>query len=270
MRALLLAPTWLWLVLFVAAPAGLLLVIALASVREGVPPFAFALDTTSLSALADPFYLHGLAGSLAIGAATALGTMIVGYPMALAIARATPRRRGVLLLLLIMLPFWSGMLLRLTAWIGILRDEGWLNDALLAAALIDAPLPMLHGDGAMMLGLVSSYLPFFVLPVQARLSAADPTLVEAAADLGATPWRVFRRVTWPLGLPGVWAGLALVFVPASGEYVIPELLGSPATPTLARAIWDEFFRNGDWPQASALAVALLVLLLVPALALRRA
>ena len=267
MRALLLLPSA-WLLLFVAAPAAMLAVIALAVPREGVPPYTLALDLTATAGLLDPFYLHALAGSLAMAVAAALGCLAIGYPMALALARTDPARRATLRIL-VMLPFWSGMLLRLTAWIGILRDEGWLNAALLATGLISAPLPMLHTDGAMLLGLVYCYLPFLILPIAARLEAADPALEQAAANLGARPWQVFRRITWPLSRPGIIAGLALVFVPVCGEYVIPELLGAPSSLTTGRVIWDVFFHDSDWPQAAALALALLTLLLAPTLLLRR-
>jgi putrescine transport system permease protein len=266
MRALLLVPAWLWLGLFVAAPAAVLLAIALASPADAVPPFRLGPDLAALAGLADAIYVRAFAGSLATGAATALLCLLLGYPMALAIARS-PRRR--LLLLFVMLPFWSGVLLRLVAWIGILRDQGLANAALRALGIIETPMPLLHTDFAMLLGLVYCYLPFLVLPVEARLAAADPALEEAAADLGARPWRVFLRVTLPLSLPGVWAGLALVFVPVCGEVVIPDLLGAPSSLTMGRVIWDEFFQAGDWPQAAALAVALLVLLAGPALAVRR-
>ena len=267
MRTLALLPVRLWLLGFVAAPAAVLAAMALARVREGVPPFTLGFSLAALGGLADPFYLGGLAGSLGMAAAAALGCLVLGYPMALAIARTEARRRG-LLLVLVMLPFWSGLLLRLVAWIGILRDEGWLNAALLAIGVIDAPLPLLHSEGAMLLGLVYCYLPFLILPVVARLEAADRRVEQAAADLGARPWQVFRHVTWRLSLPGVWVGLGLVFVPVCGEYVIPELLGPVGFPTLGRMIWDVFFHDGDWPQAAALALALLVLLLGPVVALR--
>ena len=263
MRALALLPVWVWLLLFVAAPVALVGVIALATSRAGVPPYAVGLDLGSLAGLADAYYVQALLGSLWMAAATAALTLLIGYPMALGIARSTARP---LLLLLVMLPFWSGMLLRLTAWIGILRDEGFLNAFLLLLGL--APLHLLHTDTAMLIGLVSCYLPFMILPVQARLHGADPTLELAAADLGAPPWHVFLRVTLPLSLPGVWAGLALVFIPVTGEYVIPELLGAPQSLTIGRVVWDEFFHSGDWPQAAALCLALLAMLAAPALALR--
>jgi putrescine transport system permease protein len=188
--------------------------------------------------------------------------------MALAIARAPERWRS-LLLLLVMLPFWTGFLLRIVAWIGLLGDDGWINSALEAAGLIQGPLHMLYTRGAMYVGIVYCYLPFMVLPLYSRLSRQDPALEEAASDLGAAPWRVFATITLPLSLPGIGAGLALVFMPAVGEYVIPELLGGPSSQTLGRALWNEFFENHDWPMAAALANALLLGLLVPLAVLRR-
>ena len=266
MRRLLLLPGWAWLSLFVAAPVGILAAIALATAREAVPPYRLGLDWGSFAGLADPYYLQGLLGSLRIGAVTALCCLLIGYPMALGIARA---RHGQALLMLVILPFWTGLLLRLTALIAIFRDEGLLNHALLSLGLITRPIAFLHSDFAMYVGLVYCYLPFMILPLHARLAAANPALEQAAADLGAPPWRVFTRITLPLSRPGIWAGLALVFVPVTGEYVIPELLGSPSSLTMGRVIWEEFFENRDWPQSAALALVLLALLLLPALAFRR-
>jgi putrescine transport system permease protein len=201
--------------------------------------------------------------SLEIAGISAVASLLIGYPMALAIARSRPRRRS-LLLLLVILPFWTGFLLRINAWIGLLKDEGWINQVLLAVHLVREPLPLLYSDFAMYVGIVYAYLPFMILPLYARLSRLDPALLEAAADLGAPPWRAFLSVTLPLSMPGVWAGLALVFIPAVGEYVIPELLGGPRAQTVGRVLWAEFFQNRDWPQAAALASALVFLLLVPA------
>jgi putrescine transport system permease protein len=184
--------------------------------------------------------------------------------MALAIARSGERWRAPLLLL-VMLPFWTGFLMRINAWIGLLQDDGWINAVLGVFSV--APLHLLYTDAAMYVGVVYTYLPFMVLPLYARLSQLDPVLLDAAADLGARPWRAFLRVTLPLSLPGVWAGTLLVFVPAVGEYVIPELLGGPQAQLIGRVLWAEFFQNRDWPTAAALAVWLLVvLLLVPGIA----
>jgi putrescine transport system permease protein len=268
MRAMLLPPAWAWLLLFVGAPAVILGVIALATAADGVPPFTLGASVDNFATvLSDPYYRDGFFASLRVASVSAVACLVVGYPMALAIARAPERGRAVLLLL-VMLPFWTGFLLRIAAWIALLRDDGFLNAALLALHVPGAPFRMLQTDGAMYVGIVYAYLPFMVLPVQARLSRADPALEQAAADLGAPPFLVFLRITVPLSLPGVVAGLALVFVPVTGEYVIPELLGGPGSQTMGRVIWSEFFENHDWPLASALAVVLLGLLLVPLFAIR--
>jgi putrescine transport system permease protein len=165
--------------------------------------------------------------------------------------------------MLVILPFWTSFLLRVTAWIGLLQDQGWINGALLGLGLIAEPIPLLYTDLAMYLGITYCYLPFMVLPLYASLSKLDPALLEAAGDLGARPWRTFLAVTLPLSLPGVLAGFLLVFIPAVGEFVIPELLGGPGAQLIGRVLWTEFFQNRDWPLASALAVALLVALVLP-------
>ncbi len=252
-----------WLLAFVATPAAILLAIALSTPTEAVPPFALGWNPEPLAlAPTDPLYRAALWGSLRMAALTAVLCLGLGYPMALAIARAPAHRRP-LLRALVLLPLLTGVLLRLTAWIAILRDEGYANAALLALGLIDQPLHLLHTEGAMLVGLAYVYLPFMVLPIEARLSAADPGLEQAAADLGAPPWRVFRHVTLPLSLPGVLAGVVLVAVPVSGEVIVPALLGAPENLTLGRVIWDAFFQERDWPQAAALAVILLALVLLP-------
>lgn len=273
-RLSLLAPPFLWLLAFVAAPVGILLVIALAEPAIGVPPFAppLAWDAegprwqgTLLSfgvLVEDRFYLDALLRSLGVALAAAMLCLLLAYPMALGILRARPARR-LPLLLLVLLPFWSGFLLRMGAWIGLLRDEGWINGVLRGAGLTEAPVPMLYTDLALHLGMVHSYLPFAVLPLYAALSRLDPALEEAAADLGAGPLTVFRTVTLPLSLPGALAGFLLVFIPAAGEFVIPELLGPPGAQLIGRVLWAEFFQNRDWPLAAALAVALLALLVLP-------
>ncbi len=269
MRAAFLVPAWAWLLLLVAAPVALLAAMALATAVDGVPPFAFGTATGNLQAVfADPYYRAGFAASLRVASVSTALCLLVGYPMALGIARSAARARPALLLL-VMLPFWTGFLLRIAAWVGLLRDDGFINAALLGLHLIARPWPMLHTDGAMFAGIVYAYLPFMVLPLHARLAGLDPLLEQAAADLGASPAAVFRRVTWPLSLPGVVAGCVLVFVPVTGEYVIPELLGGAGSQTMGRVIWDTFFQERDWPMASALAVVLLALLVVPVLALRR-
>jgi putrescine transport system permease protein len=260
-KALVLAIPWAWLLLFLAAPVAIVLLIALSESADSVPPYSIAHPTIDnlLTVATDPLYRDAFLLSLKVAAISTLICLLIGYPMALAIARTAERARTPLLLLL-MLPFWTGFLMRINAWIGLLQDDGWINTLLTAAGL--SPQRMLYTDFALYLGIVYTYLPFMVLPLYARLSQLDPALLEAAADLGASPGRAFLRVTLPLSLPGVWAGALLVFVPAVGEYVIPELLGGPQAQLIGRVLWGEFFQNRDWPTAAALAVALLVLLLL--------
>ncbi len=269
-RALVLAPVWAWLLLFVAAPMAIVMALGFSTSIAGVPPYTPLLhdpDGANYAVLIEDFYYGSAAlQSFALASVASALCLLIGYPMALAIARAPERWRSVLLLL-VMLPFWTGFLLRITAWIGLLRDDGWL-DAALGLVGLGAP-HLLYTRWAMAIGVTYAYLPFMILPLYARLSKRDPAIEDAAADLGANPWTVFRTVTWPLSWPGVVAGLALVFIPAMGEYVIPELLGGPGAQTLGRALWNEFFTNRDWPMAAALATALLAALLGPILWFRR-
>lgn len=258
-----LAPVWAWLLVFVAAPAAILFAIAFAEADSGLPPFRLAWSLTGLAMLVeDTYYLASLLTALRIAAMTALGCLVIAYPMAMGIARAAPGRR-VLLLAALMLPFWTGFLLRVGAWIGLLRDEGWINGMLIALGLIEAPLALLYTEGAMLVGMVHAYLPFAVLPLFAALLRLDPTLTEAAADLGAPPATVFLTITLPVTLPAATAAFLLVFIPAAGEFVIPELMGPPEARLIGRVLWQEFFQNRDWPVAAALAVMLLLLLLIP-------
>jgi putrescine transport system permease protein len=195
--------------------------------------------------------------------ATAL-CLIFGYPIAYAIARA-PKAWRQLLLFLVMLPFWTSFLIRVYAWIAILKPNGLLNEFLIATGLIAAPLPLLNNAFSVELGLVYSYLPFMILPLYGGLSALDESLLEAAADLGARPFWAFLGVTLPLSLPGIAAGSLLVLIPAVGEFVIPDLLGGADTLMIGKVLWDEFFNNRDWPVASAVAVVLVAALAIPIL-----
>ncbi len=268
-RIWVLAPVWAWLLLFVAAPVVIVALLSFSTSIAGIPPFSPLgrnPDPANYQVLTeDAFYLDAAFKSLLVAGVSSALCLLIGYPMALAITRASERWRDVLLLL-VMLPFWTGFLLRVTAWIGLLRDEGWVNAALGLIGL--PPMTLLYTDAAMYIGITYAYLPFMILPLYARLSRRDPALEEAAADLGASPWTTFRTVTLPLSLPGVAAGLALVFIPAVGEYVIPELLGGPGAQTIGRALWNEFFANRDWPMAATVATALLAGLLVPMVLLR--
>lgn len=264
-----------WLVLFFLLPFLIVAKIALSEAAVGIPPYAPILRWTEENVLTlvlnfgnfallaeDRFYLDAYLRSLGVAAVSALICLAVGYPMAYAIARAREERRN-LLLLLVVLPFWTSFLLRVMAWIGILQDQGVLNGLLLSLGVIREPMRLLYTDAAVYLGIVYCYLPFMVLPLYATLAKLDPVLLEAAADLGARPFRAFLTVTLPLSLPGIAAGFMLVFIPAVGEFVIPELLGGPSAQLAGRVLWVEFFQNRDWPMASALAVALLLLLVVP-------
>jgi putrescine transport system permease protein len=193
--------------------------------------------------------------------------LVLSFPLALFISRAGKHKN--LYLHLVMLPFWTSFLIRVYAWIALLQPSGLINRLLLKAGLIEAPLPLLYNEFSVALGLVYSYLPFMILPLYGSLARLDESLSEAAADLGAKPWRVMASVVLPLSLPGIAAGCLLVFIPAVGEFVIPDLLGGPRTLMIGRVLWQEFFDNVDWPAASALAVALAVALTLPLLAARR-
>ena len=265
-RVFVLAPVWVWLALLLVAPLCIVGAISLAETADRVPPFAlgFSLDSFR-TILTDPLYRGALFLSLRVAGITTTICLVLGYPMALGIARAPGRWRDPLLLAL-MLPFWTGFLMRVNAWIGLLADGGWIVAGL--SWLAGEPVHLLYSDAALYLGMVYTYLPFMVLPLYATLSRLDPVLQDAAADLGASPLVRFMRVTLPLSVPGIVAGCALVFIPAVGEYVIPELLGGPNAQLVGRVLWSEFFANRDWPMASALAVALLVLLLVVPAVLR--
>jgi putrescine transport system permease protein len=259
-RALSLGLSWAWLALFSILPLCIILLIALALPADTVPPFDFAADPGNfVIALTDELYRSAFWLSLRTAFVSTLICLLIGYPMALAIARAAGHWRAPLLLAL-MLPFWTGFLMRINAWIGMLRDDGWVNAGLTLLGF--APVRLLYTDTALYIGMVYTYLPFMVLPIYARLSKLDMELLEAAADLGASPFRAFLRVTLPLSLPGIAAGVALVFIPSVGEFVIPELLGGPGAQLIGRVMWEEFFENRDWPMAASLAWVLLMVLVV--------
>jgi putrescine transport system permease protein len=279
-RLALIGLPFLWLALFFLMPLLIVLKISLAQSVIGIPPYTplvehqggalrwhATLANFQLLA-ADDLYLRAYLGSLANAALGTLLCLLIGYPVAYAIARARGSRRQ-LLLFLIMLPFWTSFLIWVYAWIAILKSNGLLNDFLIGLGLIAAPLPLLNNQFSVTLGLVYSYLPFMILPLYGSLSALDETLLEAAADLGARPLRVFAGVVLPLTLPGVAAGSLLVFVPAVGEFGIPELLGGAVTLMIGKVRWDEFFSNRDWPVASAVAVVLVGALAIPVLAAQR-
>lgn len=218
--------------------------------------------------LEEGIYARAWLDSLRIAATSAFLAVLLGYPLALAIARA-PERLRLPLLALAVLPFWTSFLVRVYAWIGLLRHDGPINALLLALGLSEQPLPLLYGEFAIHLGIVYSYLPFAILPLAANLMALDSRLLDAAADLGARPMSAFLRVTLPLSAPGIAAAFLLVFVPALGEFVIPDLLGGPDNLMLGRLLWNEFFQARDWPLAAAITLMLLAMVVVPLLFLSR-
>lgn len=264
-----------WMLVFTLLPVLVVFAISFAEPRIGAPPFtppvsweegALQFNVTLdnyLRLFADRLYADAFLSSIRIAAVSALITLLIAYPMAYAIARASERARPSLLMLVV-LPFWTSFLIRVYAWTGLLNSNGLINGVLLKIGVIDHPLMLLYTDFAVYLGIVYSYLPFMVLPIYGVLERLDWTLLEAAADLGARPSRAFWRVTLPLSMPGVIAGLLLVFIPALGEFIIPELLGGPDTLMVGRVLWTEFFSNHDWPFASALAVVMLIAVLLPA------
>jgi putrescine transport system permease protein len=210
----------------------------------------------------DELYALTYLNSVKFAAITAVLCLIIGYPFAYFMARARPTVRPVLLML-VMMPFWTSFLLRIYAWKGILANNGLLNSFLLDLGVITEPLHLMNTQFSLIIGMVYAYLPFMILPLYANLVKMDVRFLEAAADLGATPWQTFWRITVPLSKSGIIAGSMLVFIPAVGEYVIPELLGGPETLMIGRQLWDEFFTNNDWPLASSVTVVVILLILVP-------
>ncbi|WP_428684004.1 ABC transporter permease subunit [Reyranella sp.] len=255
---------FLWLGIFFLLPCLLVLAISLGTYApDSVPPVDLGLSFKSFALLfSDDLYLAAWLSSLRIAATSTLVALLLGYPMAYAIARAAPNRRP-LLLMLVVLPFWTSFLIRIYAWMGLLADNGLIEQFLRWTGLASNPGTILGTEWAVHLGIVYAYLPFMVLPLYATLEKLDDSLLEAAADLGARPFATFLTVTLPLSLPGIVAGCLLVFIPAVGEFVIPDLLGGTETLMIGKVLWDEFFTNGDWPLASAVAVCLLVLLVGP-------
>jgi putrescine transport system permease protein len=236
---------------------------------EGVKAFLGALSRENYATIfTDSLYVWSYGKSLIVAAVSTAILLMVGYPVAYALARAPRQWQGVLVLLVV-LPFWTSFLIRVYAWVNILQRDGLLNRALEALGLIDQPVTWLATDSAVYIGIVYSYFPFMVLPLYAALEKMDETLLEAAADLGSPPWRTFCAVTVPLSLPGIIAGALLCFIPIMGEFVIPDLLGSSSTSMIGQTLWLEFFGNRDWPVASALAVVLLFVLVPPILIYRQ-
>jgi putrescine transport system permease protein len=259
-----------WLTLFFLGPLAITSWVSISAAVDGAPPFDLLQRSAAAWTLlaSDGLYLDALATSCRIAAGSTAITALIGLPMAYAIARA-PRRHRPLLLTLVMLPFWTSFLIRIYAWTVLLRPSGLVNALLLALGAIDEPLALMNNEFAVHLGLVYAYLPFMVLPLYASLEKLDPELEEAAADLGARPWTRVATIILPLSMPGLAAGALLVFVPATGEFIVPELLGGTDANLIGRVLWNEFFGNRDWPAAAALALAIVAVLALPILAFQR-
>jgi putrescine transport system permease protein len=278
-RLFLIFTPYTWLIIFFLIPFGIVLKIALSDYAVSIPPYTPQLDLTQgwtgiksfFSALdfenfsflaSDPLYYTAYLSSLKIAAISTFLTLLVGYPMAYGMAQAPDEWRPTLMMLVI-LPFWTSFLIRVYAWIGILQNEGFLNQFLLWTGIIDTPLAILNTPVAVYIGIVYAYLPFMILPIYSALEKLDGSLIEAAEDLGCSKASAFWLITLPLSRPGVIAGCFLVFIPALGEFVIPSILGGTSTLMIGKTLYEEFFSNRDWPVASAVAVVLLLILIIP-------
>ncbi len=284
-RSLLIGVPYIWLLALFLVPFLIVVKISLSDAALAIPPYLPKLDPGSgISGIKaffggldfenyvflteDSLYWKSYVSSLKIALISTVLTLLVGFPVAYAMAKAPTEWRA-LLLMLVILPFWTSFLIRVYSWIGILSTNGFLNQALLALNLIDEPLVLLNTDIAVYLAIVYTYLPFMILPIYATLEKMDGSLLEAAKDLGCSNIKAFWLITAPLSKPGVIAGCFLVFIPVVGEFVIPSLLGSSRTPMIGKVLFDEFFSNRDWPVASAVAVILLLLLIIPIVLFQR-
>ena len=274
-RSLILFIPFFWLLLFFLAPFFIVLKISFATGVIASPPFTAMIEWVDEGVMnirvvtdnyaylwEDGLYVTTYLNSLKISSISTILCLLIGYPMAYAIVRSSHTTKHILLMLII-LPFWTSFLLRVYAWMGLLADQGTINGLLISLGIIDEPLRMLYTEFAVYVGIVYTYVPFMILPLYANMEKLDWTLLEAAADLGARPIVTFFTVTLPMTLPGVIAGSLLVFIPATGEYVIPDLLGGGNVQMIGRVLYNEFNANVDWPVASAVAIALLLLLVLP-------
>jgi len=271
---------YLWMLLFFAIPFAIALKISFAQAAIAMPPYTdvftwvdqkvnISLNIKNYAYLwQDSLYFNAYLSSLKIAVIATFLCLLVGYPMAYAIARMEPANRNIAMMLVV-LPSWTSFLIRIYAWIGILKNNGLLNNFLMWLGVIDQPLAILHTPVAVYIGIVYAYLPFMILPLYSNLVKLDLRLLEAASDLGARPWKAFFQITLPLSKAGIIAGSMLVLIPVVGEFVIPEMLGGADTLMIGRVLWQEFFNNRDWPVASAVAIVMLLLLLVPIMIFHR-
>ena len=279
-RATVLVP-YAWLAAFFLVPFLIVLKLSLSQAEIAQPPYSPVFDITAgfggikafvsglsfdnyAALISDPIYILSYLRSLEIAVVSTLILLLIGYPIAYGMARASARLQPILVMLVI-LPFWTSFLIRVYAWINILQRDGLLNQALSVLRIVHDPIVWLSTDTAIYIGIVYSYLPFMVLPLYAALQKMDESLLEAAADLGCPRWKAFWSVTFPLSLSGVGAGVLLCFIPITGEFVIPDLLGGSQTLMIGQTLWTEFFGNKDWPIASAIAIVLLCILVAPML-----
>ncbi|NBA96685.1 ABC transporter permease subunit [Pseudomonas sp. R5(2019)] len=279
-RHLVIGVPFIWLFLFFMLPFFIVLKISFAEADVAIPPYTeiytyveqkieLVLNLANYGLLGeDELYISAYLGSLKMAFFSTLLCLFIGFPMAYAISKARKEMQTVLLLL-IMMPTWTAILIRVYAWMGILSNNGLLNAFLMWLGLIDQPLQILNTNLAVYIGVVYSYLPFMILPLYANLVKHDQSLLEAASDLGSSTFNSFWKITVPLAKNGIVAGCMLVFIPVVGEFVIPELLGGPETLMIGKVLWQEFFNNRDWPVASALAVVMLAILIVPILLFNR-
>ncbi len=284
-RLALIAVPYLWLLALFLVPFVIVLKISLSDIAIAIPPYTPTLDLSEGWAgirdffgrldfenyrflTTDDLYWKAYLSSLRIALISTVITLLVGYPIAYGMARAAPEWRPTLLMLVI-LPFWTTFLIRVYSWIGILSNEGFLNQFLMWTGLISEPLTILNTNAAVYVGIVYTYLPFMILPIYSNLEKMDDSLLEAAEDLGCSRISAFWLVTVPLSKTGIIAGCFLVFIPAIGEFVIPSLLGGSETLMIGKILWEEFFNNRDWPVASAVAIVLLLILIVPIVLFQR-
>lgn len=275
LNGVIIAAPFYWLLIFFLAPFVIVFKISVAESLIASPPFSPLFDIAQNGALSvhlvfdnyaylweDSLYIKTYVNSIRISTISTVLCLLLGYPIAYAIVRSAPTTRFVLLMLII-LPFWTSFLLRIYAWMGLLADQGTINNILIYLGLINRPIRLMYSEFAVHIGIVYSYLPFMILPLYANMGKLDHTIHEAAADLGARPFTIFLTVTLPLTIPGIAAGSLLVFIPATGEFVIPDLLGGGNVLMIGRVLYDEFNANHDWPVASAVAIVLLLVLVMP-------
>lgn len=281
-RTLVVAVPFWWLTIFFLVPFFVIAKISFSEAIIARPPYSSLLSWADDGVLQiklhlsnyaylldDALYVLAYWSSVKIAFFSTIATLLVAYPMAYYIARTNERRRNVMLMLII-LPFWTSFLLRVYAWIGILKTNGLINNVLMSLGITSEPIVMMQTNFAVYVGIVYTYLPFMVLPLFTNLVKLDNSLLEASGDLGAKPITTFFKITLPLSLPGIIAGSMLVFIPVVGEFVIPALLGGPDTLMIGKVLWNEFFYNRDWPVASAVAVVMVILLIIPIMLLRNA